>query len=61
MWTSYFNRRSSDAAFENDNPDGKVFNFDTTKFDKFVYSVDLVYEDKSDSYLGQVLYMFNNR
>ena len=36
-----------------------VISFDVSKFDKAVYSMYLVYEDKEDNFLSQSLYMFD--
>lgn len=36
-----------------------VISFDVSKFDKAVYSIYLVYEDKEDNFLSQSLYMFD--
>ena len=38
-----------------------VISFDTTDFEEYTHSVYLVYEDSNDNYIGQVLFMFNNR
>ena len=38
-----------------------VVSFDTTKFEANIYTVYLVYEDKEDNYMAQVIYMFDNR
>lgn len=38
-----------------------VVSFDTTKFEANIYTVYLVYEDKEDNYMVQVIYMFDNR
>ena len=37
-----------------------IVSFNTTNFDKGIYSVYLVYEDTNDNYLAQALFMFNN-
>lgn len=38
-----------------------VISFDTANFDKAFHTVYLVYEDKEDNYMAQVIYMFDNR
>ena len=37
-----------------------IVSFNTTNFDKGIYSVYLVYKDTNDNYLAQALFMFNN-
>ena len=38
-----------------------VVSFDTTDLDAFMHTVYVVYEDKEDNYIAQVMYMFDNR